>query len=387
MLFGILRENDQRVAITPELANKFISEGHQVCFEKGAGESAYFDDSTYTTIGAEEKSREEVLKSSNVLITISPLEENEVSQLQSGAFLFSSFQPFQDASICERYAKNNISAFSFDMIPRTTIAQSMDILSSMASISGYKAVLKATDYLPRYMPMLSTAAGTVPPSKVLIMGAGVAGLQAIATAKRLGAQVEAFDTRAAAKEEVQSLGAKFVEVEGATDDTNAGGYAVEQTEEYKKRQAELIAQKVEKADVVITTAQLRGRPAPTLITEDAVKTMKPGSVIVDLASSTGGNCAVTEDDKVVKKHGVTIIGNSNLAAEISEQASVLYSKNIQNYLKLMLTPEGLNFDFSDVIILQSCIVYKGEVVYGNEDKQKSLVPAPKAEEATEQAEA
>ncbi|ANQ50864.1 NAD(P) transhydrogenase subunit alpha [Flammeovirga yaeyamensis] len=387
MLFGILRENDLRVAITPDLANKFISEGHKVCFEKGAGESAYFDDSVYTSIGAEEKSREEILKSANVLITISPLEEGDVDLLQEGTFLFSSYQPFQDASICERYAKKGISAFSFDMIPRTTIAQSMDILSSMASISGYKAVLKATDYLPRYMPMLSTAAGTVPPSKVLIMGAGVAGLQAIATAKRLGAQVEAFDTRAAAKEEVQSLGAKFVEVEGATDDTNAGGYAVEQTEEYKKRQAELIAQKIEKADVVITTAQLRGRPAPTLVTEEAVKTMKPGSVIVDLASSTGGNCALTEDEKVVKKHGVTIIGNSNLAADISEQASVLYSKNIQNYLKLMLTAEGLNFDFSDEIILQSCIVYNGEVVYGNEEKQKALVPAPQVEEAAEQAEA
>ncbi|AZQ64439.1 Re/Si-specific NAD(P)(+) transhydrogenase subunit alpha [Flammeovirga pectinis] len=380
MLFGILREEDHRVSVTPELAKKFISEGHEVYFEKGAGSSAYFEDSLYNEIGAVEKSREEIISSSNVLITLAPLSKEEVAKLAENTFLFSSFQPFQDASICETFATKGISAFSFDMIPRSSIAQSMDILSSMASISGYKAVLKATDYLPRYMPMLSTAAGTVPPSKVLIMGAGVAGLQAIATAKRLGAQVEAFDTRAASKEEVQSLGAKFVEVEGASDDTNAGGYAVEQSEEYKKKQAELIALKIEKADVVITTAQLRGRPAPKLITEEAVKTMKPGSVIVDLASSTGGNCVLTEDEKVVKKHGVTIIGSSNLAAEISEQASVLFSKNVQNYLKLMLTKEGLNFNFNDEIILQSCIVYKGEVIYGNEAKQKALVPAPKAEE-------
>ncbi|MBD0401634.1 NAD(P) transhydrogenase subunit alpha [Flammeovirga sp. EKP202] len=383
MLFGILKEEDQRVSVTPELAKKFISEGHEVIYEKGAGESAFISDELYEGIGAKSKSREEVLSSSNVLITLDPLSKEDVAKLAEGTFLFSSFQPFQDASICEVYATKGISAFSFDMIPRTTIAQSMDILSSMASISGYKAVLKATDYLPRYMPMLSTAAGTVPPSKVLVMGAGVAGLQAIATAKRLGAQVEAFDTRAAAKEEVMSLGAKFVEVEGATDDTNAGGYAVEQTEEYKKRQAELIAQKVEKADVVITTAQLRGRPAPTLVTEEAVKTMKAGSVIVDLASSTGGNCALTKDKEVVREHGVTIIGNSNLAADISEQASVLYSKNIQNYMKLFLTKEGFDFDFNDEIILQSCIVYKGDVVYGNEEKQKQLVPPAKVEESVE----
>lgn len=383
MLFGILKEKDQRVSVTPELAKKFISEGHEVIYEKSAGDSAFFSDEQYEVVGAKVKSREEVLSSSNVLITLDPLSKDDVTKLAENTFLFSSFQPFQDASICEVYASKGISAFSFDMIPRTTIAQSMDILSSMASISGYKAVLKATDYLPRYMPMLSTAAGTVPPSKVLVMGAGVAGLQAIATAKRLGAQVEAFDTRAAAKEEVMSLGAKFVEVEGATDDTSAGGYAVEQTEEYKKKQAELIAQKVEKADVVITTAQLRGRTAPILITEAAVKTMKAGSVIVDLASSSGGNCALSKDNEVVREHGVTIIGNSNLAADISEQASVLYSKNIQNYMKLFLTKEGFDFDFNDVIILQSCIVYKGDVIYGNEDKQKQLVPPAKIEESVD----
>ncbi|WP_281616317.1 NAD(P) transhydrogenase subunit alpha [Flammeovirga sp. SubArs3] len=383
MLFGILRENDHRVSVTPELAKKFISEGHEVCFEIGAGTTAYFNDSSYTAVGATEKSREDILKTANVLITLAPISKEEVELLSEGTLLFSSFEPFQDASICELYATKGISAFSFDMIPRTTIAQSMDVLSSMASIAGYKAVLKATELLPRYMPMLSTAAGTVPPSKVLILGAGVAGLQAIATAKRLGAQVEAFDTRAASKEEVQSLGAKFVEVAGANDDTNAGGYAVEQSEEYKKKQAELINQKIEKADVVITTAQLRGRPAPTLISEEAVKSMKPGSVIVDIASSTGGNCALTEDAKVVKKHDVFIVGNSNLAADISEQASVLFSKNVQNYFKLMLTKEGFNFDFSDEIILQSCIVYKGEVIYGNEAKQQALVPAPQVEETAE----
>ncbi len=239
----------------------------------------------------------------------------------------------------------------------------MDILSSMASISGYKAVLMAATHLPRYFPMLTTAAGSIPPAKVLILGAGVAGLQAIATARRLGAMVEAFDTRLAAKEEVHSLGAKFVEVEGAKDDKAAGGYAVEQTEEYKAKQKQLIADHAAKSDVIITTALLRGKPAPELITDEMVKSMKAGSVIVDLAAITGGNCALTETGKIVEKHHVTIIGLKDLSATVPLHASQLYSKNIMNYLKIFLKEGQIEFDFEDEITRSSCIVHNGEIKY------------------------
>ncbi len=245
------------------------------------------------------------------------------------------------------------------------VAQIIEKLSSMASIAGYRAVLEAANNLPRYFPMLTTAAGTIPPAKVLVLGAGVAGLQAIATAKRIGGVVEAFDTRLAAKEEVESLGAKFVMVEGATDDKDAGGYAVEQTEEYKQKQQVLIQEKAIKSDVVITTAQLRGKPAPLLIKKETVESMKPGSVIVDLASSTGGNCELTEDNKIIVKHEVTIIGNSDLAQQVSMHASQLYAKNIFNFLKVLISEEGtLNLDMENEILKSSCIAHQGQDKYG-----------------------
>ncbi|PWJ36129.1 Re/Si-specific NAD(P)(+) transhydrogenase subunit alpha [Sediminitomix flava] len=383
MQIGVLKElHDQRVAITPDLVKKLVKSGHEVVFESGAGAKAFAQDDAYEAAGAKAQNREAVVASSDLLMTIKPIAKEEIAQLKDGAVLVSQFQPFQDAAVCDDFSTKNLSTFSFDMIPRTTIAQSMDILSSMASISGYKAVLKATEALPRYVPMLSSAAGTIPPSKVLILGAGVAGLQAIATAKRLGGQVEAFDTRAASKEEVMSLGAKFVEVAGAADDKGAGGYAVEQSEEYKQKQQALIKEKIQKADIVITTAQLRGRPAPTLITEEMVQNMKPGSVIVDLASSTGGNCPLTEDKKSVVKHGVTIIGDSELSDLLPEQASQLYSRNIENYLKIFLNEEGISYDFENQIIRESCLVFKGKKVYGDTDQL-----LPKKEEVAESVEA
>jgi NAD(P) transhydrogenase subunit alpha len=240
----------------------------------------------------------------------------------------------------------------------------MDILSSMASIAGYKGVIRAADTLPRYFPMLTTAAGSIPPAKVLILGAGVAGLQAIATAKRLGSVVEAFDTRLAAREEVESLGARFVEVEGARDDKSAGGYAVEQTEEYKQKQRELIHERAVRSDVIITTAQLRGKAAPILITEAMVKEMRPGSVIVDLATSTGGNCEISEDRKTVVKHGVTIVGSSDLAAEVPMHASQLYSKNIYNFMRVFLKEGKAVLDMDNEIIKSSCIARDGNILYG-----------------------
>ncbi|MTI30773.1 Re/Si-specific NAD(P)(+) transhydrogenase subunit alpha [Xanthovirga aplysinae] len=370
MQIGFVREfSDRRVILVPDTVKQLIKEGHSMVLEKGAGLQAHFYDEDYKKVGAEVKERKEVLTASDLLVSINPLPEEDIFSLKNNCILISSFSPFSDPEICQRYARENLTAFSLDMIPRSTIAQSMDVLSSMASIAGYKAIIKAAEHLPRYLPMLSTAAGTIPPAKVLILGAGVAGLQAIATAKRLGAVVEAFDTRAAAKEEVLSLGAKFVEVEGGRDDKSAGGYAVEQSEDYKRRQKELVAQKVSKADIVVTTAQLRGKPAPTLITEEMVRNMPSGSVIVDLAASTGGNCELTQDEAIIQKHQVTIIGSSHLANDVSMHASQLYSKNVHNFMKQLMDKEGnYHSDFENEILKSSCIIKNGEILYNQPEK-------------------
>ena len=364
MQIGILKEpEDKRVSIIPDSVKLLIDAQNSVQVEKSAGEEAFYADSDYKDKGAEIVSREDVLSKSDLIISISPIGKSELGKLKKSAVYISSFQPFVDEKITSVLSEVGITALSLDMIPRITLAQSMDILSSMASISGYKAVLMAAEHLPRYFPMLTTAAGSIPPAKILILGAGVAGLQAIATARRLGAMVEAFDTRLAAKEEVHSLGAKFVEVEGAKDDKEAGGYAVEQTEEYKAKQKQLIADHAAKSDVVITTALLRGKPAPELLTEEMVKNMKPGSVIVDLAAITGGNCVLTETGKIVEKHHVTIIGLKDLSATVPLHASQLYSKNIMNYLKIFLKEGQIEFDFEDEITRSSCIVHNGEIKY------------------------
>jgi len=361
MKIGVLKEqNDARVAIIPVFV-KQLSEKNEVLVQSDAGRSAFYYDEDYEEVGAKICDRSTVLSTSDLIISIYPVEKAELALLKKNCIYISSFQPFADAEISGVLASYQLTALSLDMIPRITIAQAMDVLSSMASISGYKAVLKAAEFLPRYFPMLTTAAGSIPPSKVLILGAGVAGLQAIATAKRLGAVVEAFDTRLAAKEEVQSLGAKFVEVEGAKDEKSAGGYAVEQTEEYKEKQRALIHDKISKADVVITTAQLRGKKAPLLITKAMVEAMRPGSVIVDLAASSGGNCEVTKNKAVIIHNNVTVIGNSDLASEMHMHASQLYSKNIQNFMNVFLKDGALNLDFENPIIKSSCIVYNGEV--------------------------
>jgi len=364
MQIGILKEsNDNRVSVIPDTVQKLIEDKFEVAVETGAGKAAFYSDESYKSVGAKIESRDEILKKSNLLFSISPISDKEINSLKKSTNYISSFQPFADSKITGTLANAGLTALSLDMIPRITIAQSMDILSSMSSISGYKAVLMAGTHLPRYFPMLTTAAGSIPPSKVLILGAGVAGLQAVATARRLGAMVEAFDTRLAAKEEVQSLGAKFVEVEGATDEKGAGGYAVEQSEEYKKKQKQLIADHIAKSDVVITTALLRGKPAPTLITKEMTESMKPGSVIVDLAASAGGNCAYTKPGEIIKKGDVTIIGLNDLSATVPMHASQLYSKNILNFIKLFLKEGEMELDFENEIIKSSCIVYNGEVKY------------------------
>ena len=364
MKIGILKEtSDKRVAIVPDLVKKWTEQKFEVLFENGCGEQSNFSDDQYQQAGGSGHKREEILSNADILIVIKPLEDKETSKIKKGCLVISNFQPFFKTDLIEDIAKKELSALSLDMIPRITIAQSMDVLSSMASIAGYKAVIMAADHLARYFPMLTTAAGSIPPAKVLIIGAGVAGLQAVATARRLGAVVEAFDTRLAAKEEVESLGAKFVEVEGAKDDSSAGGYAVEQTEEYKQRQKELIFEKCVKADVIITTAQLRGKPAPKLVTKEMVKEMKPGSVIVDLASSTGGNCELTEDNKTIVHDDVVIIGNSDLASEVPQHASQLYSKNIENYTKVFLKEGEYELDLENEIVKSSCMVKEGNLLY------------------------
>lgn len=365
MKIGIVNEkSDNRVAIVPDLAQKLIADGNEILAEEGCGQSALYADEMYREAGATIGSRADVLSSSEMLCTIAPLEKDEYKKLPNDAIVISSFQPYFSLDTTKAAAHGNLTVFSMDMIPRITLAQSMDVLSSMASIAGYKSIIMAANYLPKYFPMLTTAAGSIPPAKVLIMGAGVAGLQAIATAKRLGSVVQAFDTRAAAKEEVESLGAKFVEVEGSIDDKAAGGYAVEQTEEYKQKQRDKIFEEAVKADVIITTAQLRGKPAPKLITAEMVEKMKEGSVIVDIAASTGGNCELTEDQKIVVKHGVTIIGNSELAADVPNHASQLFGKNVHNFVKTFLKDGKVVIDLENEIIKSSCIVAKGEIRYG-----------------------
>ena len=357
MIIGIIKEqNEARVALVPEVAKKLIEkEKVNVWVESGAGKGAFFSDADYEAVGTSINKRSEVFQQADLLVSIHPPSHEELATCKTQAVVLSLFQPFFHKTIGEELKAMDLRAFSFDMIPRTTLAQSMDVLSSMASIAGYRAVLAAANHFPSYFPMLITAAGSIPPARVLILGAGVAGLQAIATAKRLGARVEAFDVRTAAKEEVESLGAKFIEVEGAKDDKAAGGYAVEQTEEYKRRQKELVHQRAMRADIIITTAQLRGRKAPILVENRTVESMKKGSVIVDLAASTGGNCALTQNDKIINHNGITIIGNSNLPAQMPIDASLLFSNNFYNYVKLMIKEGELHLDFEDEIIAKSYI--------------------------------
>ncbi|MCB0687203.1 MAG: NAD(P) transhydrogenase subunit alpha [Saprospiraceae bacterium] len=354
MKIGILSEqNDQRVAVVPLVAKKLQDLGADIILESNAGLQAGFSDDKYE--GAKVANRKDVLEDADLVISIQPLEDEELKTIKNGALTIAEYKPFFDKDVSDRLKRLGVQAISMDMIPRTTLAQSMDVLSSMASIAGYKAVLSAALKLPRYFPMMITAAGSIKPAKVLILGAGVAGLQAIATAKRLGAQVEAFDTRSAAKQEVESLGARFVEVAGAKEDTGAGGYAVEQDEDFIRRQREEVQKRAMNADVIITTAQVRGRKAPILVPTSTVEAMKPGSVIVDLAASTGGNCELTQDRQTIQHKVIWIIGDSDLASAMPEDASTLYANNLLNFLKLIIKEGELNLDFENEIVSSACI--------------------------------
>ncbi len=373
MTIGILKEPspETRVSFLPDQAEAFVKRNITVLVEQDAGVNAYADNAAYTAKGAMVSERNAVLAESDIILSIHPLSAADMAAAKPQAVLIGVYQPLVQHQLAQSLAEKNFTTFSMDMLPRTTRAQSMDVLSSQANIAGYKAVLVAANLYPKYFPMFMTAAGSIAPAKLLILGAGVAGLQAIATGKRLGAVVEVFDTRPAVKEEVMSLGAKFVEVEGAADSSKAGGYAVEQTEEYKQRQQQRIAESVAKADIIITTAQIPGKPAPLLITEEMLQKMKAGSVIIDLAAATGGNTPRTVNKETVLYNGIRIVGNSNLAAGMPGDASKLYGKNIANFLQLIITKEGnLQLNFEDDLVQGACITHNASIV---NERVKALV--------------
>ncbi len=370
MTIGILKEPspETRVSLLPEHLATLKKWNVEVYIESNAGVTAYANDEKYTDSGAVVKSRDEVLQNSDIILSINPFQQSDIEKLSTGKagqlskIVLGVYQPLFNSALMKDWAEKGLTVFSMDMLPRTTRAQSMDILSSQANIAGYKAVLTAANLFPKYFPMFMTAAGSVPPAKMLILGAGVAGLQAIATAKRLGAVVEVFDTRPAVMEEVQSLGAKFVEVEGAADASKAGGYAVEQSEEFLQRQKSKIAESVAKADIVITTAQIPGKQAPVLISAEMIGKMKNGSVIIDLAAATGGNTELTKTDQTIIHQGVRIVGNSFLASSMPSDASKLYGKNILNFLQLIIEKEGkINLNFEDDLVKGTCITYGGKL--------------------------
>jgi NAD(P) transhydrogenase subunit alpha len=364
MIIGILPEPtfETRVSMLPEAVAALTKKGHQVLVATGAGDKASAFDADYTNVGAQVLSTTEIIHKGELLFSIN-IPEN-VASIPSLKILVGVYQPLFNAAKMKECADKGQIIFSLDMLPRTTRAQSMDVLSSQANIAGYKAVLLAANLYPRYFPMFMTAAGSIAPAKLLILGAGVAGLQAIATARRLGAVVEVFDTRPAVKEEVISLGARFIEVEGAADASKAGGYAVEQSEEFMQLQKQKIADSCAKADIVITTAQIPGKKAPVLITTAMIEGMRKGSLIIDLAAATGGNTELTKNDETVVHKGVHIVGNSALATSMPSDASKMYGKNCSNFLQLLNGREGeLQPNWDDELVKGCCITRDGKVVH------------------------
>lgn len=367
MKLAVLKETEEgenRVAIIPDSIKRLSKNGFDVLVETGAGLASGHSDQDYTDKGATiVNSAQELIDQSDCVVKVRPPSLEEVETLKDGSFYISIIQSTLRHDLVKRLQEKKITAFGLDIIPRTTLAQSMDVLSSMSTISGYKAVLLAADNLNKFFPMLMTAAGTVAPAKVLVLGAGVAGLMACATAKRLGGVVEAFDVRPEVKEQVNSVGAKFVEVPMKEDGSGGGGYAKEMSDEYKKKQAELISKHIAKSDVVIPTALIPGRKAPILITEEQVKSMKPGSVIVDLAAEMGGNCAVTTVGENTVVHGVQIIGHANLPSTMSYHASQMFSKNIEKFLFHLCDENGFKMDMEDEITSGSLVTKDGEVIH------------------------
>ena len=365
MILGILREQvtENRVAMLPGEVSVLKKMGIKVLVELHAGERAFASDDSYIAAGAATAERKMVISESDLLLSVNPLLEEDLNSFSEGQVLCSVLNPVENSKWLESIRLKGLTFLALDLVPRTTRAQSMDILSSMATVAGYKAVLEAASRLPRFFPMFMSAAGTIKPARVLILGAGVAGLQAIAVARKLGAVVEVFDVRSAVREEVRSLGGKFIEVEGAKEDAAAGGYAVEQSEEFKLKQQELIQQRAIAADVVISTAQIPGRKAPVLILKETVNSMKPGSVIVDLAASSGGNCELTSNGKNIVVNGVNIIGKTDYPSDMPTDASKMFGSNVISLLKIMVDGEGnLILNMDDDIIRGTIAVHRKEYV-------------------------
>jgi NAD(P) transhydrogenase subunit alpha len=361
-----IRPGETRVAATPETVGKLVQKGRHTCIvQSNAGTAASIPDASFEAAGAViVPHAADVYSQSDVILKVRVPESSELPLLRRGAILIGLLNPHDETAI-EKLAKTGVTAFALEAVPRITRAQTMDVLSSQANVAGYKAVLIAANEYRRFMPLLMTAAGTVKAARVLVLGAGVAGLQAIATARRLGAVVEAFDVRPAVKEQVESLGARFIEVPASDAERGqaetAAGYAREMSPEYRQRQAALIAERAAAADIVITTALVQGRPAPLLLSEDTVKAMKPGAVIVDLAVEQGGNCALVERDRIIVAHGVRIVGYSNLPALLAADASALYARNVLNFLQLLVNPAtgALEIDRNDEIIAATLVCADG----------------------------
>jgi len=368
---AVVRENvagERRVALTPEVAKKLKSRGAQIVLEAGVGASAYFADASYVDAELSADARS-VLARADVLLKVQPPSLDEIAALKEGAVVIGHLQPHLAPERTKALRDRKITAFAMELLPRTTRAQAMDVLSSQAAVSGYKAVLIAAEAAPKFFPMLTTAAGTIRPSKVLIVGAGVAGLQAIATARRLGAQVEGFDVRPETKEQIESLGAKFLDL--GVSAAGSGGYARELTQEERDKQQQALADHLKGIDVVVTTAAVPGRRAPRIISAAMVAGMKPGSVIVDIAAETGGNVEITEAGKtVVSANGVSVIGTTNLPASAPVHASEMYARNLYNFLELSLKDGALMLDWTDELIAKTCITHAGEIKH---EATKALV--------------
>ena len=360
-----IENNENRVSITPQSAAELIKAGYKVKIESKAGEKSFFFDKDYQDVNAEIiSSKDKLFDDADIILKVTPPSIEEIKLMSKGALCVSFFQPTIELEKVKTMTGIGITGMSMHLVPRTTLAQKMDALSSQANIAGYKAVLMGSVHMGVYMPLLMTAAGTIRPAKVLILGAGVAGLQAIATAKRLGSQVEAFDVRPEVKEQVESLGAKFVEVESDSDDgVGEGGYAKETSDDYKQKQQELIREHISKADMVVTTALIPGRKAPILIGKDVVDIMKPGSVIMDLAAENGGNCELTKKDEVVNHNKIIIDGTSNIPATMPVHASELYAKNIAALITYMTDESKINLDMEDEIISGSTFTHDGKITH------------------------
>jgi H+-translocating NAD(P) transhydrogenase subunit alpha len=382
MKIAVIKETvpgEARVALMPDSVKKLVALKASVIVESNAGLGAARSDDDYREAGAEViADRTAILQAADLLAVVNRPSEKDFHSLHTGAVVLGFLRPLDEPAALSHAVAQRLTTFAVELIPRITRAQAMDALSSMATVAGYKAVLVGASQIPRMFPLLMTAAGTVPPARVLVLGAGVAGLQAIATARRLGAVVEAYDVRAAAGEQVRSLGATFLEVDlGGLKTEDAGGYAVELSEEALQRGRDLIAEHAKTADLVITTAQVPGRRAPLLVTEDAVNGMKRGSAIIDLAGSTGGNCALSKPDQIVERNGVTLMAPTNLAATVPVHASQLYSRNVTSFLSLLIKDGELSINLEDDVVGPSCVTHDGQIV--NERVATALRPVSKVE--------